>query len=279
MIAPAPAAKRAAERAPRLIGGLIAGLSAGLSERLGRRAVGIVAALILELLLIALLLSLGQAAIAPPGDGEALVTFDARSAPAARQESAEQPQQVEAAPLVSQPRTEPPPALPPPALILPRANPLPAPQPTQAAIIPLSRDELADADIAALAPTRRPEEASGGPAYGPSLAAAPGDSEVVGRAPNGEPLYAARWFREPTHGEMHGYLSTASSPGWALIACRTAPQWRVEDCVGLGEYPNGSNLQRAALAAAWQFQVRPPRRGGQSLVGSWVRIRIELTRS
>jgi protein TonB len=111
------------------------------------------------------------------------------------------------------------------------------------------------------------------------MARAPGDSEVVGRAPDGQPLYAARWFREPTHGELAGYLSTASGPGWALIACRTAPQWRVEDCVGLEEYPQGSQLQRAVLAAAWQFQVRPPRRGGQSLVGSWVRIRIEYTRS
>ncbi len=267
MIAPSPAA----DPVPALIDRL--------RERFGRRAVGMVAALVLELLLIALLLSLGRAGITPAQDSEALVTFDVRSAPSAEPAAPEQARDDEAAPLVPQTRTEPPPAMPPPALVLPRANPLPAPQPPQAAIIPLSPDELAAADIADLAPARRPEEARGGPAYGPSLAAAPGDSEVVGRAPNGEPLYAARWFREPTDGELHGYLSTASSPGWALIACRTAPQWRVEDCVGLAEYPTGSNLQRAALAAAWQFQVRPPRRGGQSLVGSWVRIRIELTRS
>ena len=74
---------------------------------------------------------------------------------------------------------------------------------------------------------------------------------------------------------MAGYLSTASGPGWGLIACRTAPDFRVEDCVGLDEYPNGSRITRAVLAAAWQFKVRPPQLGGVPQVGSWVRIRID----
>jgi protein TonB len=118
---------------------------------------------------------------------------------------------------------------------------------------------------------------STGKVYGPpnSGGASSRDSERVGTAPNGEPLYAAAWYREPRNDELRGYLSTASGPGWGLIACRTAPDYRVEDCVALDEYPNGSQINRALLAAAWAFRVRPPRLGGRSLVGAWVRIRID----
>jgi protein TonB len=97
----------------------------------------------------------------------------------------------------------------------------------------------------------------------------------VGTAPNGEPLYAAAWYREPYDSELRGYLSTASGPGWGLIACRTVPDYRVEGCVALDEHPSGSNIARAVLAAAWQFRVRPPRLGGRLQVGEWVRIRID----
>lgn len=120
----------------------------------------------------------------------------------------------------------------------------------------------------------------GGQVYGPpdtGGAASSRDSVRVGTAPNGEPLYAATWYREPSDNELRGYLSTASGPGWGLIACRTAPDYRVEDCVGLDEYPNGSQINRAVLAAAWQFRVRPARIGGRPQVGSWVRIRIDYS--
>ena len=46
---------------------------------------------------------------------------------------------------------------------------------------------------------------------------------------------------------------------------------------GLDENPQGSQIQRAALAAAWQFRIRPPKKGGHYLVGSWVRIRYVIT--
>lgn len=120
--------------------------------------------------------------------------------------------------------------------------------------------------------------APGRAVYGPPNSggsASSRDSVRVGTAPNGEPLYAAAWYREPRPDELRGYLSAADGPGWGLIACRTVPDYRVEDCVGLDEYPTGSKITRAVLAAAWEFRVRPPRLGGQSMVGSWVRIRID----
>jgi protein TonB len=141
----------------------------------------------------------------------------------------------------------------PPIVPTPQPTPVPTPPPTPTPAAPAA-----------------PRQVYGPPAPGPD----PNDSEIVGTAPNGEPLYAAAWFREPYPEELSGYLSTARGPGWALIACRTAPEWRVEGCVGLGESPEGSNIERSVLAAAWQFKVRPPRYKGRSLVGSWVRIRI-----
>ena len=111
---------------------------------------------------------------------------------------------------------------------------------------------------------------------GPPDRGFPGDSQRVGGSgPNGEPLYAAAWYREPYPEELRGYLSTASGPGWGLINCRTVADFRIEDCVLEAEFPRGSQIGRAVLAAAWQFRVRPPRVGGQTKVGEWVRIRID----
>ncbi|WP_255211361.1 hypothetical protein [Sphingopyxis granuli] len=176
-------------------------------------------------------------------------------------------EQAEEKPAPTQPAAEPQPETPkpPPTPIL---NPTAAPPPPT----PSERPPAPQPPQPVLRP-------SDGKVYGPpnsgSRSSAFRDTEQVGTAPNGEPLYAAAWYREPSDNELRGYLSTASGPGWGLIACRTALDYRVEDCVGLDEYPSGSQINRAVLAAAWQFRVRPPRRGGQLLVGAWVRIRID----
>ncbi|MGY6637962.1 MAG: hypothetical protein ACXIUO_12580 [Erythrobacter sp.] len=239
-----------------------------------RRALGLALAIAIELLIIALLFLAatrfaGGGRDAKPDTRLEAVTF---ALPEAVEET---PPETEPEPQAeSQPETPPTPQTPqerpvaeperpPPPLI---SNPQPAPQPTQAPAPPTPPA----AEARPPAPPR---------VYGPvdTGSQVEPDSQRVGTAPNGEPLYAAKWYREPTRQELAGYLSTASAPSAALIACRTVPDFRVADCQLVGESPEGSNIGRAVLAAAWQFRVRPARVGGRSQVGSWVRIRIDYT--
>lgn len=145
----------------------------------------------------------------------------------------------------------------------PTITPPPQPATKPSPWLELSKDEMAASDISKI------------PVAGSGSA---GDSEVVGRGPNGEAMYAAEWAREPTDAELAGYLPKTAPDGYGLIACKTAPQNRVEDCVELENSPPGSHLASAVRQAAWQFRVRPPRKGGKPLIGSWVRIRIDYER-
>ncbi|MFM5884169.1 MAG: hypothetical protein ACKOQ3_02350 [Novosphingobium sp.] len=230
------------------------------------RITGFVLALLAEAGLILIALSLGWIGQAPdkvqPRLVSITITADTASpkpdkAKTAR--AAASPQSVQRP--VPQTQTPTPPA----------PVPLAAPPPP---IIPLSRSQMAAFDISRL-PRATPPAAPAKGLMGPADLGVPGDSKRVGTAPGGQPMYAAAWYREPYPEELRGYLSLADGPGWALIACRTVPDFKVDDCVGLDEYPTGSQIQRAVLAAAWQFKVRPPRVGGVSRVGDWVRIRID----
>ena len=109
--------------------------------------------------------------------------------------------------------------------------------------------------------------------------AAPATSEEVGRGPNGEILYAAEWAREPTNAELAGYIPANAPEGSGLVACKTIPGNRVDNCIELGDSPRGTHLARAVRLAAWQFRVRPPRKGGHAMIGQWVRIRIDYYNS
>ena len=236
----------------------------------GRRALALSLAVLIPALLLLLLLSFGLEK--PPIYREQRVSTVALEA---REISEEAPEASSPA----HKRAETPPVSPQPAA----DEPTPAePSPPQAAepkvmpTVPAPSERSPSPPIPPVA--ARPP---GGRVYGPpDTGGSPAfrDTERVGTAPNGEPLYAAAWYREPRDDELRGYLSTASGPGWGLIACRTAPDYRVEDCVGLDEYPQGSQITRAVLAAAWAFRVRPPRLGGRSMVGAWVRIRIDYER-
>jgi protein TonB len=232
----------------------------------GRRTLGLGLALLIEALVLLLLLTLGREKL--PGVKDERPTVVTLIAPEISEEAPQarrsKPEQRAERPETQRPQPqEPRPPQP--------AEPAAAPAaPAAPAIIPM-RWELTPS-----APHPQPAPPAGAH-YGPPDNRSPAfrDTERVGTAPNGEPLYAAEWYREPDDHMMRTYLSTASGPGWGLIACRTAPDYRVEDCVALSEYPEGSQINRSALAAAWEFRVRPPRRGGQPLVGSWVRIRID----
>lgn len=225
-----------------------------------------VATIVVELLLLMLLFGLTPSIGVHHGDKSLKVftiTPDMPAHPTFAQPSP-QPSRAAAHPAASPP-PKPAPATPTnatPAVVAPTAMPVPAAQPPSPAPSPTPPTPAAPAT---------PHQTYGPPAPGPD----PTDTAIVGTAPNGEPLYAAAWYREPYDDELRGYLSTAQGPGWALIGCRVVPDFRVEDCVGLGENPPGSNIERSVLAAAWQFKVRPPRHGGKNLWGSWVRIRID----
>jgi len=240
-------------------------------DRFGTRAVAIALALLIELLLALLLLTLAPKILTPPEETVPMATFGVSPEP---ESAPEPPSDARPADAVAQPTER---AQPRDAETPPTPDPVvadPAPEPPVLLDIPLGRLP----DISALprrpaagpaAPARR---VAGPPAPGPD----PGDSRrVEGRGPNGEPLYAASWFREPYDSELRGYLSTARPPGWALIACRTVADYRIDSCALLDEYPDGAQIGRAVLAAAWQFRVRPPRLRGQYQVGEWVRIRID----
>ncbi|NCP18121.1 MAG: hypothetical protein GW855_03035 [Erythrobacter sp.] len=247
------------------------------SER-GRRIVGLIAALLIEAILLIVLLTLNMHddPAARPGS-VTVVDLKAQSeTPQDDREQAEPEPSEEAQPTQQQAQPADP-QMQPPDIVQPAVPPT---QPLPEPVIPTPFELPAPRQPAPRQPARPAEPAAPSRVYGPvdsGSRSGAKDSEVVGTAPNGQPLYAARWYREPADDELAGYLSTATGPGWGLIACKTAPQFRVVDCVPIQEYPQGSMINRAVLAAAWQFRVRPPMLGGKAQIGSWVRIRIDYT--
>lgn len=226
---------------------------------LQRRLSGLALALAVNIGLILVLMTLGYI---PPPSGRALrgIVVDLlprqrSSAPTTSHQTRQQQEQV----ATNRPVPKPPP------IILPvKPSIAPPPAPVAKPWLEMSKEDMAASDISKM------------PAAGSGSA---GDSEVVGRGPNGEALYAAEWAREPTDVELAGYMPKNAPEGYGLIACKTAPQNRVEDCIELEQQPAGSHLASAVRQAAWQFRVRPPRKGGHPLIGSWVRIRIDYYHS
>ena len=214
---------------------------------------GVGLALAINVILVLVLLGIGVIPPRLPKGGQAplivnLVQSERQSSTSeAKTENRQTPKEREPRPI------------PKPRIILP-AKPTIAP-PHESPWIEMSKEDMAASDISKMP---KAPAGSGGE-----------DSEPVGRAPNGEVLYAAEWARHPTSAELGGYLPRNAPDGWGLIACRTAEGNRVQDCIEMGQSPLGSHLASAVRQAAWQFRVRPPRKNGKPLIGSWVQIRID----
>jgi periplasmic protein TonB len=223
---------------------------------LQRRASGLALALGVNLLLLLVLLTLG---IIPPLIHKPSRALIVDLIPESHNSAAERTKTV--APQATHSASSRPVPKPPPIVIPSKPTITP---PHQPAWIEMSKDEMAASDVRNLA---RSGAGSG----------STGDSKEVGRGPHGEVLYAAEWAREPTDAELNGYMPKNWTDGFGLVACKTIAGNRVEDCVELDQTP-GSRFASAVRQAAWQFHVRPPRKGGHELVGSWVRIRIDYER-
>jgi protein TonB len=227
---------------------------------LRRRASGLALALGINLVLLLILLTLGWGPDRRPKLGDDPLVVDLIAGAKSSSQGAKPNEAVR-----TPPKEEAKPPLPKPAIVLP-VKPSLAP-PRELPWIEMSKAEMAAADVRNL------------PKVGAEAGSGPGDSEEVGRGPNGEVLYAAEWARKPTDTELGGYLPRNAPEGWGQIACRTVSGNRVEDCIEMGQSPRGSHLASAVRQAAWQFRVRPPRKNGQPLVGSWVQIRIDYLHS
>ena len=219
-----------------------------------RRATAIALTLAAELLFLIILLGLNPTLpskiLSPP----TVVTLDlspeaaATRKPAPRRtlKASAQPQAAKATPVPPRPKA---PTLPP------------------SLLIPMSKSDLAAADISKFGSRATGADSASAAAMGP------------GEGPGGAHLYNVEWYREPTDGELAYYLPKGGVDrgSWAQIACQTIQHYHVDNCYLLGESPPGSGLARAMRMAAWQFLVRPPRVDNKSLIGSWVRIRIDFS--
>ncbi len=242
---------------------------------LSRRLTTLVLVVAIHVLILWLLLRIAPTMMSPPPGEKSPLVVD--MLPADQVAPAAAPaKQVQRKAAAGSAATAPPTATVTPPPEIPPPPPVPADRSSDvwSKVIPMTGREFARA---AITPGTRSAEGVGtGSGTGDS---GDGDAEADsgGGSGGGERLYAADWYRRPTHTELATYLPRRAQPGWGEVACRTIPNNQVTDCREIGQSARGSGLAGAVRQAAWQFRILPPRVGGRPLIGSWVRIRITYT--
>lgn len=240
-----------------------------------RRAISLALTIAAHILIALLLLLLPNSPLTRMGPTSALTTFDVSSSGSASPSKVQAKKQAAAAPRGGAPEVRPEPRP-------PQDQPVPPPPPevVQNNMLVMDRASFAATDVGKIRGKKSARElAAAGDADGDSGDAGSGnDTPGAGTGPGGQRLYAAEWYREPTDSQTRPYLPPDIHDGsWAEIACRTAPEYRVEDCQAMGESPPGSRLAWGLRQAAWQFRIRPPRVNGKPMIGTWVRIHYDFT--
>lgn len=222
---------------------------------LKRRASGFLLALVAEILIILALLWLSPTVTSHRKEQEKPVSFSLSPGPKPAGKQVQRPKAAAKATSATHQA----------AAVRPTATTVPTPEPKPSWMV--AKDDFDASNIANIKSGDGNDSGKdSGAAYGP------------GEGPGGERLFNAEWYREPRDAELSTYMpKTGAPPGsWADIACKTVAAYHVENCRPLGESPVGSGLARALRLASWQFLVRPPRVGGRTMVGAWVRIHFDF---
>lgn len=234
-----------------------------------RRAISIALTIAAHILIVLLLLRIGPALPDLVKPDRPLLSFDVTQTPdkvTTRTTKGQQKPKVKQSGGGAPPKPAPPSVTPPPP-----AEEVPPPPPIP---VPATKSLFELGDISKL-PRHAEDRAVADAGEGSSTGTDSGAAYGPGEGPGGQRLYYAEWFREPAQSELSPYVPKDIPPGgWGLIACRTIPDNRVENCRSIGESPLGSGIARGLRDAAWQFRVRAPRIGGKPMMGAWVRILI-----
>lgn len=240
-----------------------------------RRAISLALTIAAHILIALLLLLLPNSPLTRMGPSSALTTFDVSDSGSPSPSKAQAKKQAAAAPRGGAPEVRPKPTP-------PQDQPVPPPPPevVQNNMLIMDRASFAATDVGKIKGRKSARAlAAAGDANGDGGDAGGGnDTPGAGMGPGGQRLYAADWYVRPPRTALNPYMPPHDVPAgsWGEIACRTAPNYRVEDCVQIADSRPGLGVSRAMREAAWQFRVMPPRINGKQQIGTWVRIHYDI---